>query len=173
MQDTSCKTAAVGALIAGWLLYRSSRETAEELAAAESGHSHSCDSQGSTADRAAAGAFPIEWGELEEDGDREWWRATNSRALPLDCSEVVLVASMVQSHCPTTKLLNVRRIQNRLWWRDYVRYRDEHVVPTSVSGANEALLFHGTADLTAEPLLQHQHALDPSFGSGGFYGSGT
>ena len=117
--------------------------------------------------------FPEEWGAQEKDGDVSWWRATAYTTLALNCNEALALSSLVARTCPRLTMVAIVRVQNRRWWRNFTRVRDE-VAQTSARGrANERLLFHGTNAKSPRDVLASPEGLDVRFMNGGFYGRGV
>ena len=103
------------------------------------------------------------------DGDSLWWTTTTVTPLSLESDEVLWCATLLRQTCPTARLVQMCRVHNQRWWRNYCAMRDGDIANSSVDfDANEQLLFHGSGTTAVSEVLKHQDGIDPRFGNGGF-----
>ena len=122
---------------------------------------------------------PPEWLPMEGDGaapserNGAWLTAYATPALDADSEAHAFVSARLRATVPHARVVSVERVQHRLLWSRYSRFRDQDLKPFNEGDANEIFLFHGTGTRAASEVLASRDGLDPRFSDGGFFGHGT
>jgi len=104
----------------------------------------------------------------------EWLMAYSTPELDAHSEAYAFVSSRLRATVPHARVVSVQRVQHRMLWTRFERFRNEDLEPFNGNDANEQYLFHGTGARAASDVLAGRDGLDPRFSDGGgFYGAGT
>ena len=119
---------------------------------------------------------PAEWTHKPADDavrNYDWWRDWRYEPVDIASEEGNDVAARFLESMEGVEIVQIQRIQHRLFWRRFSERRAELSSKLGDENGNEHWLWHGTGPTPPQTILASERGLDPRLGNPeGFFGSG-